>query len=294
MYAMALGAGLNIVLDPIFIYTLDLGVPGAAWATLVSLSISSAIMFNWLFLKKNTYVSFPFRGFKFDKSIIVDILRVGWPASVQQLSMSIMMAIVNVVLVMVAGTDGVAIYSTGWRIATIAILPLLGIATAVVSVTGAAYGARDAFKLKTAFLYSVKIGFIIEVCIASFTFIFAPWIVAIFTQAEAAAHIAPDLVLFLRIVSLFYPGTAFGMLSSSMFQGTGKGIYSLLVTLLRTVILTTIFTLLFAFVFNLGLPGIWWAIVCANLSGSATAFAWSHFYMRRLTIKFKKPTSSLQ
>ena len=50
---------------------------------------------------------------------------------------------------MVGGKDGVAAYTTGWRVAMIAILPLLGIATAVVSVTGAAYGAHDINKLKT-------------------------------------------------------------------------------------------------------------------------------------------------
>ncbi|MCJ7582157.1 MAG: MATE family efflux transporter, partial [Candidatus Aminicenantes bacterium] len=52
MYAMLLGAGLNIILDPIFIYVLDLGVPGAAWATLVSLFVSSTFLFRWLFIKK--------------------------------------------------------------------------------------------------------------------------------------------------------------------------------------------------------------------------------------------------
>ncbi len=78
MYAMMLGAILNIFLDPIFIYDkltisnitipgLGLGVPGAAWATVLSLGISSVVMFNWLFLRKDTYVNFKFNGFKFNK-----------------------------------------------------------------------------------------------------------------------------------------------------------------------------------------------------------------------------------
>jgi Na+-driven multidrug efflux pump len=50
MYAMALGAGLNIVLDPIFIYTFGLGIAGAAWATVLSLGITSVIMLNWLLI----------------------------------------------------------------------------------------------------------------------------------------------------------------------------------------------------------------------------------------------------
>jgi putative MATE family efflux protein len=140
MFAMVLGAVINIVLDPIFIYTFGLGVAGAAWATILSFSITSLLLFNWLFLKKDSYVSFSFRKFRFNREIVRDILRVGLPASAQQLSMSFTMLIINLILVRVAGTDGVAVYTAGWRVATIAILPLLGIATAVVSVSGAAFG----------------------------------------------------------------------------------------------------------------------------------------------------------
>ncbi|MDD4620974.1 MAG: MATE family efflux transporter, partial [Methanosarcina sp.] len=67
MKAMILGSGLNIVLDPIFIYILGLGVTGAALATVISYASSGLLMFYWFFIKKNTYVSFRFRFFKFDR-----------------------------------------------------------------------------------------------------------------------------------------------------------------------------------------------------------------------------------
>jgi len=60
MNAMILGAVLNIVLDPIFIYTFKMGMAGAAWATLLSLAVSSLMMLNWLFFRKDTFVSFRF------------------------------------------------------------------------------------------------------------------------------------------------------------------------------------------------------------------------------------------
>ncbi len=145
MYAMVLGgAALNIVIDPIFIYTFKMGgIAGAAWATLLSLAVSSAMMLNWLFFKKDTFVSFDFKDFSFEKSIINDIFRIAVPASAQQLSMSLSMLVLNLIIVNVSSTDGVAVYSTGWRVATIAIAPpLVGIATAVVSVSGAAFGGE--------------------------------------------------------------------------------------------------------------------------------------------------------
>ena len=282
MYAMTLGAGLNIILDPIFIYSFGLGVAGAAWATIVSLAITSIIMLNWLLFKKDTYVSFKFDDFKFDKDIVKDIFRVGLPAAVMQLSMSLTLLIMNLIIVQVDSTDGVAVFSTGWRVVTIAILPLMGIATAVVSVTGAAFGARSFDKVSFVHLYATKLGLIIESVIGVATFILAPQIAAIFTQAEGMAHIASELTFFLRIICLFYPSVSFGMLSSSLFQGTGKGMYALILTVLRTLILTPLFAALFAFNFDFGLNGVWWGLVVANVIGPAVAFAWARLYIQGL------------
>jgi len=282
MFAIILGSILNIGLDPIFIYTLKFGVAGAAWATILSMSITSLILFNWLFLKKDTYVSFSFRGFRFKREIMRDIFKVGLPAALLQLSMSLTMLIINLILVRVGGTDGVAVYSTGWRIVSIATLPLVGTATAVVSVTGAAFGEHNFRKINTAFTYALKIGIIIEVLIAIATFLFSPQITAVFTRAEETARIADDLVAFLRVMVLFYPTTAFGMFSSSMFQGTGKGTNALIVTIIRTVLLTPLFSVVFAIILDRGLPGVWFGIVVGNTIGATIAFLWAKAHIRNL------------
>jgi len=283
MYAIMFGAGLNIILDPIFIFTLGYGVAGAAYATVLSMAISSSILIYWLFLRKNTYVSFVFKDFKFKKNIIKDIFKVGWPASVQQLSMSITMIIIIVIInISGGGEDGVAIYNTGWRLVMIAILPLLGMATAVTSVTGAAFGAKSYDKLNTAYMYATKTGFYIEIILAAAIFILAPFIAVIFTTSPGAFRIQDDLEMFLKITCLFYPGSAFGIASSAMFQGTGKGTYALIATLLRTIVLTVILALISTYIFNAGITGIWWSLVIANLVGSVISFSWGKLYVNNL------------
>lgn len=304
MYAMMLGAGLNIVLDPIFIYEelhigpliinnvtifdkilipgLGFGVSGAAWATALSFSISSIIMLNWLFIKKDTFVTFNFKNFKFDKEITKDISKVGVPASIMQLSMAFTMFIINLIIVWIADTDGVAVYTTGWRVATIAILPLLGIATAVISVTGAAYGQKDYQKINTAYMYAIKIGLIVEVIIAALTFIFAEQIAMVFTQSEDALRIRDDLTMFFRIICIFYPGAVLGIFSSSMFQGIGEGNNALIATFVRTIVLTIPLSILLAATFNLNLIGIWVGISIANLTGSIIVFSWARWHVRKL------------
>ena len=289
MYAMLFGAGLNIVLDPIFIYTFRLGVTGAAIATVLSMSITAIILIYWLFLRKNTYVSFKFKDFKFKKDILKDIFRVGLPASVQQLSMSFTMLILIILIgVSGGGEDGVAVYNAGWRIVMIAVLPLLGMATAVTTVTGAAYGAQSYEKLNKAFMYAVKSGFIIELLLAAVIFVLAPFIALIFTTSPDAARIQYDLEMFLKITCIFYPGAAFGIASSAMFQGTGKGTYALIATLLRTIVLAVVLAVVSTYVFNAGMIGIWWALVVANLIGSVVSFAWGKLYIRGLMARNKK------
>jgi Na+-driven multidrug efflux pump len=222
-------------------------------------------------------------------SIVQDILKVGLPSSVQHLVIAISVFFVNLIVVKVGGTDGVAVYTTGWRVALFAILPLIGMATAVTSVSGAAYGAHDFKKLGTAHTFAVKIGFLIELGIASLTYILAPQITSLFTMAEESARIAPDLILFLRILFVFYPMISLGMLSSSMFQGAGRGTYSLIISVVRTIVLVVPATYILAIVLGFNLPGVWWGIVVANSTGALIAFIWARLFIRQL--QFRERTS---
>jgi len=281
MYALALGAGLNIILDPIFIYILGLGVAGAALATILSLAVSSALLLYWLAIKNDTYLLIRFRGFRFDGRILKDILRVGIPSSIVQLSMSISMMLINFLIVLISqgSTDGVAVYSAGWRVATVGTLPLNGIATAVVAVCGAAFGEKSYEKISISHLHAVKIGLAIETTVSAVTFVFAPQIAAVFTYSEGAARIAGDLTLFLRIACLFWPFVSLGMQSSALFQAVGKGVSSLMATVLRSLVLTLFFIFLLAFVLDYGLAGVWWGIVLANIIGSLVVFSWARLYV---------------
>jgi Na+-driven multidrug efflux pump len=79
------------------------------------------------------------------------------------------------------------------------------------------------------------------------------------------------------------------MLSGALFQGTGKGTYALIATLYRTVIMTPALALLFAYTFDMGLTGIWWGFVLANLSSSVITFIWAKLYIRSLKKRAESP-----
>ncbi len=280
MQSMILGSVLNVVLDPIFIYTLGLGVAGAAIATVISFASSGLLMFYWLFIKKDTYVSFRFHSFKFDRAIVWDIFRVGIPSSFEQLALAMTALLMNLIIVNVSNTDGVAVYATAWRVASIAVAPLIGISISLVSISGAAFGARNFKKAQNALIYAIEVGFLVESAIAVAVFFFAPKIAALFTEAETAVHIAPELTGLLKIMTVFYPAVAFGMLSASLFQGAGKGTSAFIATLLRSLVLTPFFAVLFAYEFDWGLSGVWWGLVAGTVIGSMLTFLWAQVYLR--------------
>ncbi|MCJ2541139.1 MAG: MATE family efflux transporter [Candidatus Thermoplasmatota archaeon] len=282
MLAMTAGSILNIVLDPIFIFTLDMGVAGAAWASAVAIAVTALPLIYWMFIKADTYVTIQRCCFTYSRDIVKDIMRVGLPATVMQLSMSITMLFLNFIIIDIGGTDGVAIFTTGWRVVMVAILPLIGIATAIVSVTGAAFGARQYEKIGVALNYSIKMGFIVEVGIAAVTFVLAGPIAAVFSTGEGGERIQGELENLIRILAFFYPFVAFGMFSSSMFQGTGKGMNALVVTLLRTVVFTMAIVLVLAYAMDMDLNGVWWGMVLGNTMGAIVAFVWARYYLSQL------------
>ena len=100
MYAMIVSVVLNFILDPLFIYVLNLGSAGASLATIVSSVGSACVIMYWILIKKDTYVDVTFKNFKFESEIAGDILKVGIPSSLDMLMMSIAMSLylMNMVL----------------------------------------------------------------------------------------------------------------------------------------------------------------------------------------------------
>ena len=117
-------------------------------------------------------------------------------------------------------------------------------------------------------------------------------IAAIFTQSENAAHLAPDITRFFQIAWLFLPGVALGMLSGAMFQGAGKGMNALILTLFRTVLLTPLLAWGLAVHFGMGLEGVWWGLVIANVAGSIVSYTWARIYINGLK-RQKKQTNTI-
>lgn len=282
MYAMIISSIINMILDPILIYLMGLGIGGAAWATLASQFIVSALLLYWFLQKRDTFTRLSLEYYKADSRIARSILEVALPASVEFLVISGGVAILNIILVTVAGTDAVAVYSAGWRIVMIGLVPIISIGTGTITVAGVAYGARKYKNLSIAHNYSIKLGILIATFVSVLTFILAPYISRIFTYSPRTGHLAPVITEFLRVMCLFYIFMPPGLMSNSIFQGVGKGITSLILTVIRQLLFIVIFAYLLAICFGLGQAGVWWGIVAGDIVGSMIAYIWARLYIQRL------------
>jgi len=285
MYAMGVSSLLNIVLDPIFIYTFGWGIGGAAWATVLSIAVSSAVMFRWMVIKKDTYVTLNLRGFSRDGKVDFEIMQVGVPASFEFVSVALMQIAINLVIVAVSSTDGVAVCSVGMRVVNIGMTPLIAMSTAVISVSGAAFGAKAFQKIEVAHLYSVKAGILVALLLSGVTYMFAPQIAAVFSYSESSADLGPDIVTFLRVMAFFYPAIPLGIFAAAVFQGVGRGKSALAISVLRTIVFNILLVTLFAVWLGWGLPGVWWGMVSGNLLGDTIGFIWVRSYVGNLVSK---------
>lgn len=278
--AIAVTAILNIILDPIFIYVLNLGISGAAWATVISATTSCIVMSYWIWGKKDLFLDLSLKNFDYQTSLMIDTLQVAIPSTLESIVFSALAIIINSMLVIASGTTAVAVYTASMRIVQLTMIPLLGLGTAVLTVSGVAYGAHNHENLNTAHSYSIKVGFAISILLGAIMFVFSSQIATMFSYTAASASMSPQIAQAISVLSLFVLAIPHGMMSAMMFQGVGKGIYSLLITLLRSLILESVFAYIFCFIFGWGVTGIYAGVVFGCFVGGTIGYIWAKFFIR--------------
>tara|TARA_B100000424_G_scaffold271183_1_gene272889 strand:- start:5324 stop:6697 length:1374 start_codon:yes stop_codon:yes gene_type:complete len=277
MIVAGLGTVLNTILDPIFIFYMKLGVAGAAWATTMSQIVVFFVFIYMLFVKRHTYVRFRLKDFSFSSYIIYDIIKVGIPVSMSMVVMSVGQLVFNRLLVNFS-TDAVAAYQIGGRLDMIVFLPIFGIASALTTIIGMFYGAKEFDKIKLISFYGIKSSLLITSISSVFLFIFAPSVVKIFTEDLQIQNISID---YLRIMSLMFPFISVGLTIGRILQGLGRGMPSLIITIVRVIGLAGPLAYYFTFVLDKPVEWIWYSMFVSGILATTISVTW-------LTIAFKK------
>jgi putative MATE family efflux protein len=154
MIIQTFGFVLNTILDPIFIYPLGFGVRGAAIAT--DIAIAATLLVYVYFLRKRSYLKVRFHSFRFSFPIFREIFRVGAPASLMMLTMSIYVMFLNGFMAHF-GTDYVAAFGLATRLESFVSLPIFALSISLLTLVGMFYGAKRSDLVKSISWYGIGI-----------------------------------------------------------------------------------------------------------------------------------------
>ena len=278
------GTILNIFLDPLFIFYLNMGIQGAALATIVS-QIFVALIFTYLIIiKQSSFIKISFNSYKFSYKIFLKIIQIGLPASFSMIIMSIGGASFNRILVTFS-SEAVAAFQIGIRLDHIFLIPSISISTSVVTLVGMFYGAKKIDLVKKVTFYAIRSTILIAILIGLLFYIFSNNVVSIFSDNQNIQKISSQ---YLRYFVFGYPFIAISMISGRTMQGLGKGIPMLILTLLRVLVISLAFSIIFVFYLNKGLEWVWIAQVISVVVSSIIAWLWMKNIFKKIDFKIKK------
>lgn len=267
MYIMGGAAVLNIILDPIFIFTLDFGVKGAAYATVLARSTVSVIAIAYLYSARS-WVRLNFRKFKYNWDYVKGIFHVGIPSSLSNLSMSVGMFLLTII-VAGFGTEALAAWGIGFRLDSMAIMPAIGVSVAVVSLVGQNVGAGQYNRAQE---ITYKAGFMVTALmslVGVIFFLFPEAIVSLFNNDLLVIEYGAS---FLRIVPISYLIIGVPIAISGAFLGSGHAMPALTLSVLRVIVLSV--PLAYTLSKTMGIEGIWWGLLISSIISSIVAVAW--------------------
>ena len=218
MISTLAGAVINIILDPIFIYTLGMGAAGAAIATVIG-NICGDIFYVIFMIKKCRYLSVDFRKLKMTGAEVLAVLAIGIPASVTNFMQSIGVTLTNRFL-QPYGTDKVAAMGIALKIIMISVLVMVGFAFGGQPLVGYNYGAKNKKRLsetiRFAFLLEVLTGAGMAVVLGAA----APLLVGLFLKEADVIAVAQQI---LRVQLIGMPFVGIVLASTCIFQAIGNG-----------------------------------------------------------------------
>ena len=277
-------AVLNMIIDPILIYTFNLSIFGAGLATVIASFAGYIWMLYWIFIKKDTYFKFKLSCYKRKLNIYKEILVVSLPAATEEIVFALVAIILNYLIMTTAGVGEVASFTITWRLITIAFIPCMAIGIATITVSGVAYGARNWPNFNETIKYSTLISLIITVLICAVFYFFAYPICDIFNfQAGNIALVnrSAEILQLLVFYNILIP---FGATAAYTYQGVGSGFKSLALTILRELILSMAFAYVMGIILNMGVFGVYLGAIIGMNIGSIIGFAFIWIF----NMKFKR------
>lgn len=274
MVTQLIGAIINIILDPVFIFGLcgmpKMGVTGAAVATVLGQFVGAllAILLN---LKYNPDIRIRLRLIRWDKPVVREIYRVGVPSIVMQSIGSVMTFGMNKILFVFTPT-ATAVFGAYFKIQSFIFMPVFGLNNGMLPIISYNYGAARMDRVKR----TVRLTICTAVCIMTVGFaVFQLAPATLLTLFDASAEMTAIGVPALRIISISFLLAGFCIIAGSVCQAIGNPLYSMMVSICRQLVVLLPAAWLLAQSGRLEL--VWWSFPIAEIA----SFTLSAIFLRR-------------
>lgn len=276
---MALGTVINIILDPLFILKMDMGVQGAALATVIGAGVGTLYYLYYLFYDKQTILSISLRWFRLKKNVIQEVFGVGFPTAVSFGLMSTSIIILNNFL---SSYGDVPVAAMGITVRLFSFIPLIqiGFSSGVQPLIGYNFGAKNINNLQGIIKLSCKILFLIGMGFFVVLEVFAPFFASLFIQDKEVLQLSTH---FIRIHTSIAPVLGFFFFSVTILQAVGQKLIPLILSVVRPIVLLVPMVYLLSSTW--GLYGIVWAQPISDILSVILAILLSKLTLRKIFIK---------
>ena len=267
MLTTILGAVINIILDPVFIFVFDMGVAGAALATVISQAISAAWVLRFLTGKK-AVIRLKKSCIRFNKTTTKNIFKLGMSNFIMQGTNCIVQIVCNTTLQSYGGDVYVGIMTVLNSVREIFMLPISGIVNGAQPVISFNYGAKDYDRVKSGIRFNTLIGFAYTMLAWAFVFIFPKFWFGIFSDDLQMIEMGIGA---LQIYFFGFVFMAFQFAGQSTFQALGDARHAISFSLLRKVVIVVPLTLILPMI-GLGVNGVFLAEPISNAIGGMACY----------------------
>ena len=265
MLSQMTGAITNIILDPIFIFTLGFGVNGAAVATVIGQGVGCAVSF--ICVLRNRFIHIEPRHLKIEKRMVKAIYAVGAPTIITNSIGTVMTGAINAILISFS-TTAVSIFSVYFKLQSFVFMPIFGLSSGMVPIIAYNYGARKRKRVTETIWKGTFIASVIMV-LGTLAFNFFPReLLSLFSATEEMYRIG---IPALKMISLCFVPAAISIGLGSSFQATGYGVGTMIVSICRQLmVLIPAAYILSKF---LGINGVWLSFIVAEIIGLVVSIA---------------------
>ncbi|MBA2176773.1 MATE family efflux transporter [Halobacillus locisalis] len=292
MITMIIPAVLNIILDPIFIFGLDMGVQGASVATVISQATVSVVVLFY-FLNGKSSLNLQLAALRPQWLVIKEVLTIGMPAFIRQVSGSAMMIAINLMLIKFGGEFEVGVFGIVQKLAMFTIMPMIGVLQGMQPIIGYNYGAKNYLRLKETVSLGLKVVTFISFGIFLLMMTFPEGLMMIFSGDTATIETGAQAIRIMFALAMLIGAQ---VVSGGLYQALGMARPALILSMARQVLFLIPLVLILPYFF--GVIGVWLAFPISDLLAFVLSmvFLWKDkdlfFKSKSDTKKYEPATTS--